>query len=768
MGKRLVSLLTALALAVSAFASLTVAPAGATVETMDNQIFFPFVPNGEEYGDMGPWYGVVTVQNPNPVAVTVQLQRANGTVITTADLQPFASKTFDSSQLFGDGNGGGVRVIGPSAQTVGTGAGIGGRIDLFRSAPVADTNGDGRVDPTDGGVDQIANPCQDFASIGTVTIRQEGTLFREWPLSALGDYTLLPGPGNTIFIVWWQENGGDTDFDPVGDGDTPGVSLPLAGTQYTVEITCGGPIVQSFGAPIAGVAKIVAPVASAAGRTSAQHEAVTGYTALPRADVDFAGQRNLVFPIVQTNNGWNSVLHITNFDAAGNCSVTVTLYQSPSGFSDPSYGQFIRLLARGETWHIDLAAQGVPAGWVGQAWVSSDCDVAATVDRVKAAQPWGDPVNMALTNQALPTPAGNLTQALPLVFQAYNGWNTGISIANLNPVFAANVTITYYNSAGVAVGTDSRVIQPRAMEFVYRPATTDVGIGGFGSALVTSSQPVLVAVDSVKYSGTDDDVGQALGYVAQDGTVTPHDQLFMPLFQKQGLLSGGNDNSGVALFNAAGLPARVGLELFDSSGAPVAPTLGGPVVADIPAHGQFIFYAPNYAEMPGGFQGSVVVTQWTGIGPVVGVSNNVNYDVRFDGSAAYNMPRSVAFDLLCDVDANPAAGDGTADCTISGFLGTGVVPGGVPILLEIDDGDGSVDDFTFDPAVALAGTPDPASDVLALNTNSDGSFVASAYWVTDGGVATQFSFDVNLYYDVDGNGALGPNDLLIGSVTCST
>ena len=723
MGKRLVSLLTALALAVSAFASLTVAPAGATVETMDNQIFFPFVPNGEEYGDMGPWYGSVTVQNPNDVEITIAIQRADGSLITTADLQPFASKTWNSSQLFGDGPGGGVRVIGPS-------------VTVDDAATFTVVRGDDQVD-------RIPNPCAGE------------------PLS------VVISQGDNRFI-------GDTDYTLTSDGvididwgpqDEEDMAEPAAGTLYTVTVTCEEEV-ETLLLPIAGVAKIVAPVASAAGRTSAEHEAVTGYTALPVEDVDFDGQRNLVFPIVQTNNGWNSVLHITNFDSRSNCSVTVTLYQSPSGYSDPSYGQFIRLLARGETWHIDLAAQGVPAGWVGQAWVSSDCDVAATVDRVKAAQPWGDPVNMALTNQALPTPAGNLTQALPLVFQAYNGWNTGISIANLNPVFAANVTITHYNSAGVAVGTDSRVIQPRAMEFVYRPATTDVGIGGFGSALVTSSQPVLVAVDSVKYSGTDDDVGQALGYVAQDGTVTPHDQLFMPLFQKQGLLSGGNDNSGVALFNAAGLPARVGLELFDSSGAPVAPTLGGPVVADIPAHGQFIFYAPNYAEMPGGFQGSVVVTQWTGIGPVVGVSNNVNYDVRFDGSAAYNMPRSVAFSLLCDVDPNAAAGaaNPAADCTISGFLGTGFVPGGVPIILEIDDGTGAVDDFTFDPALLA----DPGGDVLALNTASDGSFVAPVYWVNDVGADGNFAINVNLYYDVDGNGALGPNDLLIDSVLCST
>jgi hypothetical protein len=506
----------------------------------------------------------------------------------------------------------------------------------------------------------------------------------------------------------------------------------------------------------------VAPVASNSGRTSAQQEAVSGYTALPQTDVEIGGQHALVFPIVQTNNGWNSVLHITNFDTRNNCSVTVTLYQSPSGYSDPSFGQFIRLLRRGETWHIDLAEQGVPAGWVGQAWVDSDCQVAATVDRLKPAQPWGDPVNMALTNQALPQGAGNRVQALPLIFQGYNGWNSGISIANLDDLAPATVQITYYNSAGVAVGTESRVIQPRAMEFVYKPATTDVGIGGFGHALVVSTQPVLVAVDSVKYTGIDQDVGQALGYVAQSGTDIPHGQLYMPLFQKQGLLSGGNDNSGVALFNAGDRPVRVSLVFYSSTGSPTAPTLTAPIIASIPAHGGFIAYAPNYGEMPGGFQGSVVVTQLDGLGPIVGVSNNVNYDVQFDGSAAYNMPRAQGFELTCTTVRNPAPGDPTADCTLSGMLGPGVVPGGAPILLHVIDNP-AVDDMSFDvPA-------NPDQNTLALTTATDGSFSAPLYWRTDGPPADgQFTVTVELYYDVDGNGMLGPNDLLLATATCRT
>jgi hypothetical protein len=710
MGKRLVSLLTALALAVSAFASLTVAPAGAVVEDLGNEIYFPFLPNGEEYGNMGPWYSTFTVQNPNNFVITVSVRKADGSTVTTAELQPFASKTWPSSAIFGDGNGGGVYIVGPAQQDLGANQ---------RRYTVVRGN-----DPED----RIPNPCGTTTGV-TVQIRQ-------------GDNVFVGGTDYTVNVVTTRI---DINWSPAG-------AEPATGTSYTVTVTCPSNITEETRiGPIAGVAKIVAPVAAPTARTSAQQEAVSGYTALPREDVRIGGQHNLVFPIVQTNTGWNSVLHITNFDSKSNCGVTVTLYQSPSGYSDPSFGQFTKLLNRGETWHIDLKERGVEDGWVGQAWVSTDCNVAATVDRVKPTQPWGDPVNMALTNQALPTGAAYAVQALPLVFQNYNGWNTGISIANLDPNAAANVTITYYNSAGVAVGTDSRVIQPRAMEFVYRPATTDVGIGGFGHALVTSNRPVLVAVDSVKYTGADRDVGQALGYLAQRGAPGVG-LLYMPLFQKQGQLSGGNDNSGIALFNAGTFSASVSIDFYDSSGARVAPTLAGPITATIPAHGGFIAYAPSYAEMPSGFQGSVVVTA---VGLVAGVSNNVNYDVPFDGSAAYNMPVADIASVTCSPRTTIVPGDGTEDCVITGQLNLPIA--GVPVLLEITD-ESAGDNVSF-------AVPPTDLNVIAGVTNASGQFTANGYLLA--GSTSPVTFTMNFYWDVNNNGTIDAGDILLATNTCT-
>lgn len=725
MGKRLVHLLLAVAMAVSAFAGLTIAPAGAVVEELGNRIYFPFVPNGDEYGNMGPWYGSITVQNPNGVPVNISIRRADGTQITVASLEPFASKTWTSAQLFGDDPGGGIVVVGPAATTSG------------QTATITVVRGQ-----SEDGIDRIPNPCGTAQPV-SANITQGNNTFTGPAAGADWNYGNT-FPNNRIVIDW------SATAQPDG-------AEPPVGSTYTITIACTQ-IAQVPAMDIAGVAKLVSPKDVAPAQTSGETESVTGYSALPHEDVDFSGTRQIVFPITQTNNGWNSVLHITNFDERGNCGVTVTFYESPTGYSDPSFGSFYKLLARGETWHIDLLGRGFPEGWVGQAWVSSDCDVAATVDRVKPAQPWGDPVLMALTNQALPVNRGNTVQALPLIFQAYNGWNTGYSIANLSADAPARVTVTYYNSAGNVVGTDQRIIQPRAMEFIYRPSQTDVGIGGFGSALVTSDQPVLVAVDSVKYTGVGQDVGQALGYVAQDGAVAGG-FLYMPLYQKEGALAVGRDNSGIALFNTSGsAAARVQLELYDESGALVAPSLTAPVEAVLGPHAQFIFYAPDYAEMPSGLKGAVVVSVlWNGnvrnlLDPVVGVSNNVNYDVQYDGSAAYNMPRTPGAvpAVACTINSDWVADDGNPDGNVTGFIGAAFED--VPVLLEITDGTADLD---------FGG----ASNVWGGLTDADGLVEADVYVVAGG---TGGTAGVTFWLDVNDNGYLEPLiDVPLAATTCT-
>jgi hypothetical protein len=169
-------------------------------------------------------------------------------------------------------------------------------------------------------------------------------------------------------------------------------------------------------------------------------------------------------------------------------------------------------------------------------------------------------------------------------------------------------------------------------------------------------------------------------------------------------------------------------------------------------HGGFIAYAPSYGEMPGGFQGSVVVSA---IGLVAGVSNNVNYDVPFGGSAAYNMPVANLASVTCTPAEDIEAGDGEADCSITGQLGIAVA--GVPVFLQMTN-ESAGDDVSF-------GAP-PATDrnVIAGVTNASGQFTANGYLLT--GSTLPVSFTMNFYYDANNNGTLDAANVLLATGTC--
>ena len=647
MGKRLVSLLTALALAVSAFASLAVAPAGAQTgpEYPDTTIYFPFVPNGEELAGVGPWYGTITIQNVEDEPIIVDIFRSDGTVaIGGIQLNEHGSRTFSSASLF--------------ASAVGTFTAIRGAVA--------------------NGTDTISvGTCQ----ASSVSVRQGATVFSQGT-----DYTWTQ-TGSTITINWG-----------------PAGSEPLAGTSYTVTVSgtncpfgngfyAVGRLASDEDTParIAGVMKSAAPVALSSddARTSSAHESVTGYSALPKEAVQ--DNQQWALPIVQSGwNGWNSVIYITNFSTENNCAVDVTLYKSPLGLGDPAPGVFSKNLKQGETWPLDLT--GWEEDWAGSAFIDADCAVAVSSDRIKAEQPWGDPVNMAISNVGQPFGAATTEVYAPLVFQRYNGWNTGMAVVNLSDSADAHVTINFYNMDGTTAGSATLTLRPRAVEWVYRPELANLGTRSIAQARITADQKVAVAVDEVKYSGTDPDTGQAMSYNAQVGG----GKLALPLFQKQGgALASSNDNSGIAIFNPNTVANNVTVTVYNRAGNEY-----GSIDYRIAPWGNAILYAPeDLPELQRGFTGNVVVTAEDA--PVVAVSNNVNYGseenpddrVKFDGSAAFNLavvapfeaPPAPTYQLA--VDPAEAVNLVGAEHTITATLTFGGEPvEDVNILFVVTDG----------------------------------------------------------------------------------
>ena len=558
----------------------------ASLWDIDEQLVVPYLPNNETLAGTGPWHGTVTVANASNFPVTVDIAKADGSPITSVNLPGNGSTTLAAGTLFGSNPGGGLLLSGREQGGCASQA-----VQEFIQTRGTPANT----------ADTIALPVPSGVNVTQVVVSQGTTLY------APANY-IVSQAGTTLNINWA----------PVGPE-------PAVGSAYSVQVAYDRPCRP---ARLSAAVKLMAPAPSTNGRTSSTHLMVSGYAGLSRAS---AVGSTLVAPIAQANySGWKTVLHVTNVGSTP-CSVTAKLYQHPSGTQTHTLTQAV---AAGATWNLDLVAAGVPNNWLGTARIEGvGCQLTASIDRIKPTQPWGTPVNMALTNLALP--AGSLTSTVyvPLVFQAYFDWNTGLAVTNAGGG-PATVTINYYGTNGNLITTKSLgPIASNSMDFDYLS-----GSGGqLAQAVITSTQPIIVSVDAVKYTGGGSDVGQALTSMGINGPLTltpglPMPLLRVPLFQKQG--SSGNDNSGIQLFNVGGAAATVTLDFFDASGAPQPPS---PLtVPGIAPNGAVTIYAPSQAPLPADFQGQVRVAVIAG-GPVVAITNNVNYDVQADGSAAFNV-----------------------------------------------------------------------------------------------------------------------------------
>ena len=193
----------------------------------------------------------------------------------------------------------------------------------------------------------------------------------------------------------------------------------------------------------------------------------------------------------------------------------------------------------------------------------SDDAVAAIVDRYKAG------TSMWITNTASNAAAENYWQyptgpsGMPFVLFApdvrmdYNGWNTGINVANTVDD-ENNVSIQFFGNNGNAPQTWNQRLEEHGMTYYYEPsdpseddcqqpadqAPTCDFVGG---AIVLSEYPVAVAVDGVKYYGDDSNVGHAFTYAATGNVYT--DQA-LPLAQKGNPAIGhGRHQSGINFLN---------------------------------------------------------------------------------------------------------------------------------------------------------------------------------------------------------------------------
>lgn len=732
MRKRFLNVVLALGLVAGLIAgTMGSASADVILGTGTELVALPWVPNGETMSNTGPWYGSVTVQNIEAFRIWITFNQTAGGVINnllTTTLEPFASKTFSAAQL------------GIPANSY---AGV-----VVRSSWFFDANGD-LIGPGD----QLDPVCTGIET-QTIQVTRGNTANGQDPLASadiiqvIRVYESIDPPGTqdpNVTNLYTQPD--DFIYMPstrVIDW-SPAGNEPQAGRTYYVDVIkagfCRAPQIGAVEKHITTGAADTGPMSTFAARTAPPIVTVDGYTGIPASDIPWgpastfcalneqitiSGCNGLgayllgvpipgtfdghgYLPIVQSNNGWNTVIHVTNVDASSPnfASVTITLYAAGGqGAAGPSVGQFTTLLGPGQSTRWDISDLVSP-GFIGSAWITSDYGMVGVANRLKPS------TNMALTNQTAPsllattspssgTGTPSITADLyrmvaPLVFQNFNGWNTGVNIANIAE-FANTVTVAWYNATGNVVGQEQVTIPAKGMEFVYQPYRQDYDLnpGFVGSAVLTSLLPFHAAIDEVKYlnsstAGTSDigaGMGQAMSYIATAAGASAgqapdaHNEtspaggfahLSLPLVQKGNPATGMGDASGINLFNLAYTGAGEGpgtstiwVWFFQPSGALAAPTLGQPMVLSLPAYSNATIYTMsptnNLTEMSTGFQGSAIVTPTAGSGSIFGVSNNVNYAIAGDGSAVFNLINQFGqFRMFCSQN-----GDGTP---LSGLVG---------------------------------------------------------------------------------------------------
>ena len=352
---------------------------------------------------------------------------------------------------------------------------------------------------------------------------------------------------------------------------------------------------------------------------------VSGYTGLSSTDVAAAetleGNWIWFLPIVQTNSGWNSIIRVTNFNEDAGADVRVRLFSADNIAGDAGAVATIETsVAPGSSAAIDVLEEIGIEGWVGFAEIVADEPVGAFTLRSKPA------TNMAITNMAtsgVPEPATErYLLAAPLLFTAYNGWNTGINLANQSNAWA-NVTISYFEVAGGLTRQAEVQLAPRSMQYIYTPNNVDEE-GFVGSAMIESNQPISAAIDEVKYETV-----EAISYLASSvGQI----DAAIPVTFREDPSNGRHDNSGINIHNMnPDASQTVEIRLITNTGEDV---LEQPFLLTLPPGGNNFVYFPDWSEIPAGTVAAARITSQDPLG-FVALSNDVNYAVPGDGSVTF-------------------------------------------------------------------------------------------------------------------------------------
>jgi len=688
--------------------------AAATPASSPTPLAIPFVPNGETYGDTGPWYGTIVLQNPESVPLEFTLRTASGTELQTVRVEPHAHTTVTASELFGtcrqypatvrqhttDGldrvylptstlTVDRVEIAGYQPGVDYTWGQLAGEVWIDWSLPGWEPHGPYTatlVDCPDGqpvlvtvtaptaalatdtsacvertqplelaavkGAPDTADAIALPKGIGPVTVVEVRYGTRYAGSLGLADPTALDTSGR------WQAtvSGGAITIDwgaaPSDDDGTIPTGARYAVIAHVRETTCRAP-------------RFAAQLLLTAGQPAGLDGTTDGATLVSSLPVTPAPDPAslLVLPLVQWHNGWTTVLHVAH-RGVQSCGVTVTIRDGAG--TETWSGS--RTLAAGQVWHLDLRDAALPSGFLGSAWVRSSCGALASADRLKPSH------QLALSALAVEARTGPTDLLVPILYAAHSGWNTGIAVTNLAHG-TVTVDLVFADPTGATIRSERRTLAPFAQEILYRPdlpptlgviGNPDAPIPALATLHIRATGPIGVLADTVKYTPTG---GRAFTLPA-DRPVPAGTSLLFPL----ALAAAPGDATGIAIANASTLQAPTTVELW-----PLEAATPLRLSFVLPGRGLGIVYLPEQLRALTRFAGTAVA--WSDAGTLAAAGMQVNETIPGDGAAGTPLASGwsapvLGVQLLPTWDALGPNGQADVVLAAAGLPGT-------PLVIEV-------------------------------------------------------------------------------------
>jgi len=297
---------------------------------------------------------------------------------------------------------------------------------------------------------------------------------------------------------------------------------------------------------------------------------------------------------MRARNGWNTPISVQN-RGSGSAAVTATFLDEAGA----PVGTFSLTLPNDGSTVIDpRVVPSLADGYVGSAFLDSSQPIAASVREMR-----DESDALGYTAAA----SGGDRSYVPLLFNRYNGWNTGLQVQNLGDQ-AVPVNVTYQQSNAIAgPWRDQAMVPAHAAVTFYQPANEALPQDFVGSAVVDApSGARIVSVVNEVHDG-----GNGMSY---EGALRGSATASAPLLFK----NSNGWSTGLQIQNIGAEESEVVVVYRGSDGS--GPYFDG---AFVQPGSSVTFFQPAHPQLPEGFVGSAVVSSKNGQ-PLVAIVNEVN------------------------------------------------------------------------------------------------------------------------------------------------